>query len=352
MRSRALLLSALLLLPACDDATGPDGDEMTSAGGKADDTNSAPQTYGALASATTPAALRQILDGVPTIEDGAASIGELGEDTLPQDVKAIRKELVRVRDLVDIFSYAYPEQIPVEAEALGDDLWRVLRDDLDEGYELMGAYKDLADGQVLEEGEEPTFEEAELVELRTPLLEWARGFEARGELYLPYLQAASETEIHDRKNRHMSRFFWVAIDKKPKLDLSGIDNIARLDRELAEASLEELEAINDLKNIVKEEEDEERFHDYRKLLRTVEKVATYFPEIWNGELDHTPFLQVVADNVDLLGDINDLLIGIDKLEDDARDQRADEVDDMWDAFRKDTDELEDALDVIQGLLDR
>ena len=108
------------------------------------------QSYPELASSMLPRALNLSL----------FLIGDLSPRTLPTGVKPMRISLLRTRELIDLFIFAYPNHDPrsiVGSNHLSlsglehhdnDDLLTALRRDLDQGYEALGLFQDLAHAQV------------------------------------------------------------------------------------------------------------------------------------------------------------------------------------------------------------
>lgn len=70
----------------------------------------------------------------------------LDSNIVPDGVKPLRSNLLHARDLIDIFSFAFPP-VPCHASTCTSrpqDLLLSIRNDLDEGYTLLGDFQDLA----------------------------------------------------------------------------------------------------------------------------------------------------------------------------------------------------------------
>lgn len=297
--------------------------------GKADGIGS--NSYGALAATTVPVLFAELTDGLSIFD----------ENILPHEAKELRKQIGKVRDFVDLFVFAYDPDDPK------GDLWRDLREDLDDGYEAMGAFKDVFDAQGVEP-EEAEYDLEEVDELRTEVLEWKAKFEDHEAEYADYLAHPSLKKLHDRKSKHLPRFYWREADLEPDKDLSGLENMARLTRELIEQSRDDLEDMEDLDKLHKTD-NQIPFHDFRKRLRSVEKLAGYFPQIFESDEDPAALLATVELAVDHYGDINDRLIAYERAkeadDDDAKDELKDLIADMWDVlqgWQEDVD-LDDVL---------
>lgn len=356
-------------------------------GGSNNDSAPDGESYDEMAARFVAAQIEAVINDLagvdPAIEH--TSLRSLDADTLPHQVKSLRKALGKARDFVDVFSYAYPSDVA------GEDPWLRGRDELDDGYELLGAFKDLFDSLgglspavaalednpceamagVCEEasgacstgitvdvtcgaGNEEQqccldYDPVEIAGMRGEILTWVDEILAREPEILDYFRDPASRRLFDRRSRDMSPFYWAGIDEEPTRDLNGVDNLARLEREIARVVGEELEVVTDINNIVNDPDDEERFHDFRKRARGIEKLAAYFPEIFDPSDELTAALLVVEITVDELGAMNDSLVRFHRLTDpDEEDELADEIDDVWDAFRADTTLFAAALETIRG----
>lgn len=285
--------------------------------------------YGALARLEVPPRLSGLW---PALED-------FGLETQPHEAKPLRKQIGRVRDFLDIFVFAYD---PDEGEAPGifdedDDPWQIIREQLDHGYETLGAYKDLYDAQGVPTPEQADYDPHEVASLRYGVLAWTTHVlaPARRVAFSAYVERPSLNELHDRRKRHQPRFFWREADLEPRDRLSGLANVARLLRALIAASRDDLDTMRSLKKLHRVER-QEPFHDFRKRLRTVEKLGTYFPEVMEpGSDEH---LALVVETVDRYGDLNDRLVAharaVDRGKRDKAERLADEIADDWGKLRK------------------
>ncbi len=161
MDARRFLSSLLvgLVLVGCDSAPPVEAEETNDPvvpTGKADGIESG-ETYGQLAAARVMPLLDEVVTGLEIFD----------EDIQPHEAKALRKTIGRLRDMVDIFVYAYPDD--------DGDLWQDIRESLDDGYESMGEFKDLFDVQGVE-ADEAEYDEDEVAELREVVLDWKRDF--------------------------------------------------------------------------------------------------------------------------------------------------------------------------------
>ncbi len=111
-----------------------------------------------------------------SFEQMVPHLRSIGSKTLPHQVKKpldLRKEVLKIRDYLDIFAYAMPE-----AKIDKKDAFERLRRDLDVGYEVLGAYKDLFDIQGKSELD-IDYDKQDVKKRREDLLQWRDQFLAR-----------------------------------------------------------------------------------------------------------------------------------------------------------------------------
>lgn len=121
------------------------------------------------------------LAGVATAAEFQSAVDKLDvltPQTGPDSVKSLRISILRARDCLDTFSFAYPYSAPgavarTRKEGLVSrpdlDVWYELRLDLDTGYEFIGSFQDLDHSGV-------DFNDKDLKERRAKCLEWKDGF--------------------------------------------------------------------------------------------------------------------------------------------------------------------------------
>ncbi|GAX84254.1 hypothetical protein CEUSTIGMA_g11677.t1 [Chlamydomonas eustigma] len=257
-------------------------------------------TYADLALALTPLQFTFAITQMRYVDD----------ETQPDGVKSLRMNLLYAREAIDIFAYAYPRQNVIEAKRklLGynddkpdtrllikrgnlidlkqatssvatnlentDDLLLVIRRDLDEGYEVLGDFQDLAHSLV-------HYEVSDVELLRSKCLVWQQHFvqnmEARG--YNNFLQSPSKNHLYDRPHKDLSRLFWGFRDTHPDPHLSGYANMALLLTSLAEEAGGDVLTEFLLLPQVYNEPQHSQFHMYRKLIRSLLAVVHFFPDI-------------------------------------------------------------------------
>ncbi|MEZ4367437.1 MAG: hypothetical protein R2939_14355 [Kofleriaceae bacterium] len=295
--------------------------------------------YGELARTKVGPALARVIEGLAVIDD----------DVRPDEPKAVRKQLAELRDYVDLFAYAYSTK--------HGDPWRELRDQLDDGYELIGAFKDLFDRQGVEDPAAARYDEDEVDERRAPVVAWTEAFldaDAR-EAAEAYLGAPSTTKLYPRDRDDLSPYFWAGAELEPKLSRSGLKNLGRLSRALLELAEDDYDEVLDLRDL-HEEDNQEVFHSFRKRIRGQVRAVAYFPELVDPEADVAAQLATLTELVDRYGAVNDLIARYaaahERDDDDLEDELEDEIRDAWRELRtwqRDAD-IDDVLDDVHDAL--
>lgn len=216
---------------------------------------------------------------VPVLHDLVCTqLRELKPQPTPDDpsIWLVRKNLVRLRNHLDIFATAYPAA-PCTA----------LRKQLDALYEALGTLKDITH-----------------VELAPAGIGWvstatAGPREALEREVLPSLQrtiasAAAEIVAHAEPTRAMlaspkmknvgqtrpgTRFAWSGVKPNPKKGKSGLQNVRRLMRAQVKLAQRELKLAEKLDSPLGKKP-ERQLHDVRKRLRALINYSTYFPDVY------------------------------------------------------------------------
>ncbi len=204
----------------------------------------------------------------PLFKDLVDELEDFDRDTLPHEAKGLRKQLGNFRGYIDLFVYAYEDQ---------NELVK-LRDDLDQGYEYMGDFKDLFDIQGVS-ADDADYDDDEVKDANKLVRRWLDDFLKNSNLRdLKDLLRNPNNRIVDVDKDELSRFYWGGVDKKPLNRLKGIENISRLAKELLKLAEDDYEGVQDVEDIV-DHDDAEAFHDFRKRVRSVLKIVGYFPHI-------------------------------------------------------------------------
>lgn len=281
------------------------------------------ESYADLAARTVPAAFKYALELMPSL---SAEVG-------PDDVKPLRISLLVAREHLDVFSYAYDQvyisapDTPTEPTTFlgklwraigrllrklihpsvgpqhynpnadwagkamtgGDqtsgnadgngwgrmDTWQALRDDLNDGYTLLGDFQDLAHSLV-------DYNQTDSDQKKALCLDWQDRMSRHAEerYYWQYISAPpAQDKLY--KHKHTSRLFWGYNGVKPSLELSGQANLVRMVRDSQLGRL--LGTYPALLQLAGEDVLQDpghaQFHDFRKLLRSILGTLTLFPEL-------------------------------------------------------------------------
>lgn len=282
--------------------------------------------------------------------------GQFHDEILPHEAKDVRKDILRVRELIDLFIYAYP--FTDEVDPISE-----LRADLDEGYEKIGAFKDLYDSQTPGPAATgtvaPEYEDMELVEKRRKkVLDWAEGFLApeATSFYSKYLGTASINEIYQRKKKDLAPFLWGGSDLLPDPRLPAREVFRVFLRDLLKQSADEADDVLEIDNLLAGKQ-EEMFHDFRKRLRVALKIPAYFPEVEPTASTALGEAKVILSRaVEEFGTVNDKLVAYHLAEEDGKKNKMKalegEIDDQWDDLKewmKDND-VEGQVKIFRSLL--
>ena len=115
---------------------------------------------------------------------------------MPGDVYTTRKIMLKTCDLVDVFSPVYPN---TTGDMEDQDMWLAIRNQLDQGYTVVGIFQDLHNAHV-------RYSQEELDELRNMVLDWKSDFEEFRQMHdVPAFLAAPRLDSFYHKE---SRLFW------------------------------------------------------------------------------------------------------------------------------------------------
>lgn len=266
---------------------------------------------------------------------------------LPHETKDLRKRIGALREVMDLFVYSY-------WNTAKQDPWMEIRDFLDQGYELIGSYKDLYDIQNLESPESAVYNQDEVAPLRREIQNWwLRWTYSAKDVHL-YLTTPSESHIYERKKSDLSRFYWGASELVPQLSLSGEGNLATLCHDLLQTTLNDWPEVKKIKNPSSSLEKENQFHDFRKRIRSVARILRTYGNIYRGTEGNLLRLEDLADRY---GTINDKITAAHRAEKRGQKNKTeklhDQVKEEWQnlvEFQKDQDLvglLEETLNSVQ-----
>lgn len=240
-------------------------------------------SYGQLAREYVPKQYARVLDLLPN----------LTSTTLPSEVKELRVSLLQIRNLLDVFVFAYP---PGHKNKTGRDLWYRTRRCFDEGYEVLGKFQDLAHSLV-------EYNDTDVIATRQPCLDWQQDLRETADEYdyQQYLSSPSVYQIYQRPLSCLSHLFWDGTFT-PDHDLTGFQNLAKLQDIMLSKLTSQYDSVCALTEVYAEAE-HLVFHDFRKRMRTIYDVADLFPEMFRS--DASLHLDILWQTFKKFGSVND-----------------------------------------------
>ncbi len=302
-------------------------------------------SYGALAAAWVPHAFRGLIDSL-VHGAGDEGLGPAGFTpvTLPHQTKDLRRLVGDVRDLLDIFCFAYPKQ--------GEDVWREIRKELALGYRRVGAFKDLFDAQEVSDPAEATYDPVEVKALCLKILDWKRGLLARRQRFADYLSRPKTHKFVFRQGEELAPFFWgeYGAQTEPVYDdagqIGGASNLRRLIRRLCNRLSPDVKllarpldegGVGDIAGRKQHHQDNrEIFHLFRKRLRTIVKLHGRFPLQPRGGVDPATLVAAIERVVVALGDLNNTVLAYERASGRSeRERLANPINERWRQIKKD-----------------
>ena len=277
-----------------------------------------------------------------------SGINQFSEETLPHQAKDLRKQIVRLRDILDVFSHNFAHEI---------ELWDAVRDGLDDGYTVVGNFKDLFDtdaGAVegLRLGKEPTYQDLKKVkERRKKVLKWKRDYLSEDglseKIRTVFMNIRSLEKGNIGSSKKFSEFFWGGVSVLPSPTNSPSQNARVLIDAQAELAFAEHPLVLEMKDPTTAEH-EIIFHDHRKRLRTIAKVCNLANALSEQICNPSAVKELEALVVEL-GEIEDLIItGRHLEEDDKKSKAKDAYEDAKKLFKKLKKKF-DGIDMLEPL---
>lgn len=219
------------------------------------------------------------------------NLGVVNNDTNPGTISALRKQLLLTRTYLDIFCYAYEL-----TECHGGDCFLVLRKTLNKGYTLIGDFDDL---------QHVNYTESDRIKLLGRCLEWKQEFrdDIDNNNFKKYLTNVS-THMVMRPKSDLSIDFWGNVTAVPDGNLSGYQNIGLLSTGQLKDCINAYTFTVNLEDIWNKQY-HNLFHDYRKLIRSINFVGNYFPAVYSQNIKTE--IHQLEKAYTLLGKINDLI---------------------------------------------
>jgi hypothetical protein len=251
-------------------------------------------SFNAMAESYAELAVKSITKQKEKVEHALSEVSEL---TTPKETKQMRKDIGKLKIYLDVFSYAYPAREYV-------DLLLAYRSVLDDGYEIVGNYKDLYDTG--NDGEE---NQAEINLKRKLMLNWRESYFQLVNTYHidDYLKSPLADSIHERKKSERPKYYWRIIRFPEEKISDGKAVLQSLLNDMLKVSSKKLNKIMDYGNIVKHKK-EENFHDFRKTVRANLKLTKDFFKDMLANTDYEVSYDLVSMAVSKFGELNDKLV--------------------------------------------
>ncbi len=243
----------------------------------------------------------------PTYQQLEKKVMDLPPSVLPHEVKLLRIEVGKTRFLLDFFIFAYPQYDK-------GDLAVSFRRNLDEGYAVLGVFKDLFDflripkDKIKEEDYKPLLHKVE--ERRKAVFKWQEDlvrFSSRNFLQ-NYFENPLKEKIQNRDEKDLSSFVWKSLNPPRVLE----ENFQEILTRFLISSLERAEnlykKVLKIENIFDHYEQEVFFHGFRKTIRYVVKIDQYFKGFLPKALVEGESFKVLSESVDRYGRLNDLFM--------------------------------------------
>lgn len=259
------------------------------------------KSYGELGKYSIEASLERVLSEVVV----------LVHSTPPADTKKLRKEIGNLKLLIDVFSFAYPK-LKKSGHKTVDPLLE-FRKVLDEGYEIIGQFKDLSDSGPMS-GSLPSGDE--LLKLRSKSINWKKKLleHIKKENIKMYLSAPLTTVFQNRDKDDLHKYTWAQISLRPNVNLNGVTTIRSLCSEvlrMADSHLSSMVSFDDLF----EQEREDFFHSVRKEMRIVLKLSEMVIGVFDFEMNNSEEKKVITLAVEKFGSVHDLIMALHRAQD-------------------------------------
>jgi len=258
-------------------------------------------------------------------------LSSLDETTPPTSVKALRSALGSMRDILDVFVYAYPPKFSTGDDKSKGDAWVKVRECVDDGYTEIGDFKDLADSGV-------NYTQKQEDKRRNVCLDWKADYVSHAQEYNSYILNASVTQLYNRDKSVLSPYFWANTPYKPSLKLTGVQNVALLAKGLVSEAIDGMSEWENLTDITGSKK-QLKFHDYRKLIRGTYAVATFTSDVYitNPNCSISRSQQTVNTFYSMIGKVHDNIVAYDynKENDHSKKAKASKklVESMWESLK-------------------
>jgi hypothetical protein len=243
---------------------------------------------------------------------------------MPGDVYRTRKIMLKTRDLLDVFSPVYPNNTG------STDMWKSTRNQLDQGYMVVGDFQDLHNSGVM-------YSQQQLEDYRGRVLDWKRDFEEFQQIHSDAAAFLAAPTLGSFRHEE-SRLFWKTLDARA----TGADPATASLQFLGSGQLER--ALRYLRHAVPfesvlNESAHEHYHSLRKELRSLTDEFDLFGCVMVPTTPETSYaIELARQARQLLGSINDdwtaYSIYVDNNEYYSEQERlAKSIDDAWASFK-------------------
>jgi len=209
----------------------------------------------------------------------------------PQDVYAVRKQILRARDMLDVFSPVFPNA------TLNTDVWGVMRSSLDDGYTLIGNLQDLNHSDV-------PYTQMDLNAKRNPVLQWLASFNQQNSQY-NFGNFVTDAQLGTYTHKNESSFYWKKVPARPTGESVGTKTLQYLLSTQLQTALKFYDTVYPVSSVINESI-HAIFHDLRKDLRTVMDEDKEFGAMLLPQTTaYNNMFNILGDARDKAGNIND-----------------------------------------------
>lgn len=233
---------------------------------------------------------------------------QLNREVAPYEVKILRKQIGLLKIFLDVFQFAYG---PHDQK----DLLMEIREELDNGYEVIGSFKDLNDTMASDQ-----LDLSMVAARRQQALKWKEKFIEKNHqfAYADYLAKPLVNTIFRRSEKDLPKFFWRIVSFPEQKISEGREVLTFLLNSMLDISFKRYQKVIKLEGLFKHKQ-EEHFHDFRKLVRShLKLVNIFFKEEAIRRSSNFEHYEKLVSLVDQLGDLHDLLMQLEATKSDKK----------------------------------
>lgn len=213
------------------------------------------------------------------------NLGSLTSNVKPGDLGNLRKSIISTRSFLDVFVYAYNNDIT--------DIFKILRKELNKLYTDIGNFDDL---------QHVNYSPSDAKRLLEICLKDKDKFNKGNKEYNyeSYVKNPNLIKLYDRPKSELSIDFWGNITYTPEESYSGLQNLGLLVKGQLENLIDTYHAFINLTDIY-DPKTHDQFHAYRKLLRGFNFITSYF-NVFNKTVEG---FTITKEAYSKIGKIND-----------------------------------------------